>query len=60
MNLTSNLVTTLAGNVALGGGPPNNYGNTNGVGTASSFNFPYCVAVVDALGVAIVVRKILC
>lgn len=55
-NLTSGLITTLAGNVALGGGPPNNLGHADGIGTTSSFVHPTGIAVDVAWTFAIVVR----
>lgn len=51
VNTTSGLVSTLAGNVALGGGPPNNYGFADGYGTAATFHQPFGVAV-DAASTA--------
>lgn len=50
------IVSTIAGDVTLNGGPPNNFGHANGAGTSASFNGPPSVAV-DAQGtVAVVVR----
>ena len=56
VDLTSGLVTTLVGNAALNGGPPNNKGYADGVGTATTFNRPYGVAVDGAGTFVIVVR----
>lgn len=49
VNLRSGLVTTLAGNVALSGGPPSNYGHADGDGTSASFYSPTGAAL-DAAG----------
>lgn len=57
VNLANGLVTTLAGNVALSSGPPNNYGFSDGFGTAASFWNPTGVAVDGAGTFAVVVRS---
>ena len=59
INLVSGLVTTIAGNAALSGGPPNNVGHADGVGTASSFNRPTGVAFFGAGMLVVVVRSML-
>lgn len=59
VNLSSGLVTTLAGNYALSTGPPNNFGNADGVGNASSFYNPTGIAMDAAGTVAIIVRGLM-
>ena len=49
-------MTTLAGNVALTGGPPTNTGHADGVGSVASFSYPYGLAMDGAGTFAIVVR----
>ena len=56
VNLSSGLVTTLAGNTS-GTVGMNNRGSANGVGTAASFFYPTGVCVDAAGTVAIVVRE---
>ena len=56
MNLTSGLVTTLAGSLS-GTIGTNNNGRADGFGTAASFNFPCGVAVDKAGRFAVVVRS---
>ena len=56
VNVISGLVTTLAGNVLLNGGPPNNYGYADGAGPSSSFYRPVGVAMNSAGTLAVVVR----
>ena len=56
VNLTNGLVTTVAGNYALNGGPPNNYGYADGVGALASFWSPAGVSVNGAVTIAVVVR----
>lgn len=53
--MTSGIVTTLVGNAALNGGPPNNYGHADGVGTAASFFRPAGIAMDGAGTLAVVV-----
>ena len=57
VNLTSGLVTTLAGSTS-GAVGYNNWGHTDGVGTAASFAFPTAVTIAaDSVGIfAVVVR----
>lgn len=54
VTLTSGLVTTLAGNVALVASAPFNYGNADGFGASATFFFPQNVAM-DAGGTFAVV-----
>lgn len=56
--LASGVVSTIAGNLALGSGPPTNYGQTDGTGTAASFYYPVGVAVDSTGSLALVVRSI--
>lgn len=59
VSLVSGLVTTIAGNAALSGGPPNNYGHADGVGTASSFMKPTGIAFYGAGTLVVVVRVVM-
>jgi hypothetical protein len=55
VNLTTGLVTTLAGRIS-GSIGSNNFGNADGIGTAASFNLPWGVAIDSAGTVLVVVR----
>lgn len=48
---------TLAGNVVMAGGPPNNYGHADGAGAAASFYNPTGIAMDAAGGTIILVRR---
>lgn len=50
-------MTTLAGNVS-GAGTALNVGHADGAGTATSFSFPFAVAMVSSGAVAFVVRQL--
>ena len=56
VNLSSGLVTTLAGNITGGSVGSNNQGHADGLGTSASFKFPVGVAVDSTGSVAIIVR----
>lgn len=58
INLTSGMVTTLAGNYGLRTGPPTNYGRADGTGTAVSFYYPWGVAIGSSGTFAIIVSSI--
>lgn len=54
IDVSSRLVTTLAGNVALGVGPPFNFGLSDGIGTNAAFHQPTGIAIDPAGTFAVV------
>lgn len=52
------VVTTIAGNVTLAGGPPNNFGYSDNVGTAASLYLPWGIAVDSVASFAVVVSRV--
>lgn len=56
VNVTSGLVTTLAGNANVIPGPPNNYGYADGAGAAAKFWAPSGVSM-DAAGTFVLVVR---
>ena len=57
VDVSTGLVTTLAGNYLISGGPPYNYGHSDGVGAAASFYYPTGVSLNSAGTLAIVVSE---
>lgn len=58
IDLTSSLVTTIAGDLSLNGGPPNNNGFADGRGSAASFYNPAGLAY-NAIGDFVIVVRFL-